>query len=74
MPNWFRRFADKLRRHKDEPFFLYVPFNAVHGPLVASKDYQDKFPGSDPVQRRKLLGMLYSMDENIGKIKRQAPW
>jgi len=57
-----------IRRHKKKPFFLYVPFNAVHGPLVVSEDYQDKFPDADPVQRRKLLGMLLSMDENVGKI------
>lgn len=27
------RAIDFIQRHRDRPFFLYVPFNAVHGPL-----------------------------------------
>ena len=27
-----------IERHKDEPFFLYVPYNAPHGPLQAPEE------------------------------------
>jgi arylsulfatase A len=36
------RAVDFIRRHSDQPFFLYVPYSMVHVPLYVS----DKFEGS----------------------------
>lgn len=49
---------------KDTPFFLYVPFNAVHGPL----DIPPGFSGdkSDPLAIRDA--MLKSLDQGVGRI------
>ncbi|WP_417746276.1 arylsulfatase B [Rosistilla oblonga] len=44
----------------DKPFFLYVPFNAVHGPLNDPPRYTDKF---DVRQ-----AMLKCLDDAVGKI------
>jgi arylsulfatase A-like enzyme len=33
-----------IDRHKAEPFFLYLAFNAVHAPLQATGDYRRRFP------------------------------
>ena len=44
---------------KDKPFFLYVPFNAVHGPLVPPERYKDYDPRE---------GMLKALDDGVGKI------
>jgi arylsulfatase A-like enzyme len=48
----------------DKPFFLYVPFNAVHGPLDLPPDFNgDK---NDPLAIR--AAMLESMDKAVGRI------
>jgi len=49
---------------KDRPFFLYVPFNAVHGPL----DLPPGFDGDkdDPLAIRDA--MLKSLDSAVGRI------
>jgi arylsulfatase A-like enzyme len=50
-----------------KPFFLYVPFNAVHTPLQAPDEYTRPY-GSLPKQRQMYAGMLAAMDESIGAI------
>ena len=54
--------------NKDRPFFLYLPFSAVHAPMQATRDDLARFQHvADPL-RRKLLAMLYAMDRNIGRV------
>jgi arylsulfatase A-like enzyme/peroxiredoxin len=50
-----------------KPFFLYVPFNAVHSPHQVPNKY---LKGLDHLQgeRRTYAGMLVAMDEAIGQI------
>ncbi|MCS6866486.1 MAG: arylsulfatase [Gemmataceae bacterium] len=50
-----------------KPFFLYVPFNAVHTPLQVPEKYLKPYAHL-PEQRRTLAGMLAAMDEAIGQI------
>ncbi|MBM3496469.1 MAG: sulfatase, partial [Armatimonadetes bacterium] len=38
-----REAAVFIDRHKADPFFLYLPFNAVHAPLQAARKYTDRF-------------------------------
>ena len=33
------RAVDWIERHKDKPWFLYLPFNAIHGPREATEKY-----------------------------------
>ncbi|GEA51853.1 N-acetylgalactosamine-6-sulfatase [Vibrio inusitatus NBRC 102082] len=65
-------FADEavnfIDRHKDEPFFLYVPFNASHGPMQAKQQDLEKFAFIEDETRRKFVAMTYNMDVNIGKM------
>ncbi|MCW8833997.1 MAG: sulfatase-like hydrolase/transferase [Colwellia sp.] len=60
--------VDYIERHKNEPFFLYVSFNAVHGPLQARKQDLARFKHIKNKKRRTVVAMNYNMDENIGKI------
>jgi len=53
-------------RHKSHPFFLYLPFNAVHQPLQVTQNYLDRFPDIRMEKRRKLLAMLSAMDDGVG--------
>ncbi len=50
-----------------KPFFLYVPFNAVHAPHQVPEKYLQGFDGLKG-DRRIYAGMLTAMDEAIGKI------
>lgn len=53
----------------EKPFFLYVPFNAVHSPFQAPEEYTKPY-ASLPEPRRTYAGMLAAMDEAIGQIYR----
>jgi arylsulfatase A-like enzyme len=52
---------------KDKPLFLYVPFNAVHGPYEVPDKYKEPYKNL-PGPRRTYAGMVAAMDEAIGKI------
>ena len=53
-----------VAQSKDKPFFLYVPFNAVHGPLNPPPNFDgDK---DDPLAIRD--SMLKSLDDAVGRI------
>ncbi|MBA3442005.1 MAG: arylsulfatase [Pyrinomonadaceae bacterium] len=50
-----------------KPFFLYVPFNAVHAPHQVPEKYTNRYATlKEP--RRTYAGMLSAMDEAIGQI------
>jgi arylsulfatase A-like enzyme len=57
-----------IQQHKDEPFFLYLAFNAVHTPMQATKKYLDRFPAIRNRKRQALAGMLSAMDDAIGRV------
>ncbi len=57
-----------IDRHKEKPFFLYVAFNAVHGPMQASPKDKDLFPEIKDPRRRTFAKMLKSMDNAVGAI------
>ena len=50
-----------------KPFFLYVPFNAVHSPYQVPAKYADAYPNLQG-QRKQYAGMLTAMDEQVGHI------
>lgn len=58
-----------IEDHNAEPFFLYVPFNAVHAPLEATKEYVDRVPESvKEATARTRAGMLIALDDAVGAI------
>jgi arylsulfatase A-like enzyme len=52
---------------KDKPFFLYIPFNAVHTPHQVPEKYKEPY-SSLPEPRRTYAGMVAAMDEAIGQV------
>lgn len=54
--------------HAGEPFFVYVPFNAVHTPIEATEKYQERFPSVSDVTRRDYYAMTSALDDAIGRI------
>ena len=55
----------KERQAKSEPFFLYLPTNAPHGPHWVADRYSMPYQGKGPA---KFFGMISNLDENIGKL------
>jgi len=53
--------------NKENPFFVYLPFNAVHFPLQAPDADIKKFDSGSP-ERDIYLAMLHRMDEGIGRV------
>ncbi|MBR6361572.1 MAG: sulfatase-like hydrolase/transferase [Clostridia bacterium] len=62
-----RKSVDFINRHSDEPFFLYVAYNAPHYPMHAPEKYLDRFPQL-PWDRRIMAAMLSAVDDGVGEI------
>ena len=63
-----REAAAFVERHKDETFFLYLAYNAVHTPMQGPERYRDSFNEIPDAKRRTYAGMLRAMDEGIGAL------
>jgi arylsulfatase A-like enzyme len=57
------------REGKSTPYFVYLPFNAVHGPMEATQKYRDRFPQIKDDNRRTFAGMLSALDDAVGRVK-----
>jgi arylsulfatase A-like enzyme len=65
------RAVDFIRRHRDRPFFLYLPHFGVHSPYQAKPELIERFrqkpaPGGhgNPV----YAAMIASVDESVGRV------
>ena len=57
-----------IDRHQREPFFLYLPFNAVHAPLQGLESYLAKFSNIADERRRTFAAMHSCLDDAIGRV------
>jgi arylsulfatase len=58
--NWM-----KERREKNEPFLVYLPTNAAHGPHWVPEKYKKPYEGKGPAG---FFGMIANIDENMGRL------
>ncbi|MGI9445268.1 MAG: sulfatase [Rubripirellula sp.] len=58
--------VDFVSRHKKEPFFLYVAYNAVHSPPEAPQEDIKKVTGDET--RDTLMAMVKHLDMGVGEI------
>ncbi len=58
-----------MDRHADNPWFLYLAYNAVHTPLEIVDKHKDRIPAevTEPA-RRGYLSLLLGLDDAIGRI------
>ncbi len=61
------REAVRFIRDSNQPFFLYVPFNAVHAPHQVPEKYKEPYAHLKEL-RHTYAGMVAAMDEAIGQI------
>ena len=67
-----QRAVEWLAEQKDRPWLLYVPFNAQHAPLQATRKYLDRFENIEKEDRRKFAAMMSAMDDAVGAILQQV--
>ncbi len=63
--------VDFIQRHKDAPFFLYLPHYGVHSPHEAKAEWIAHFKDKPPVGGHKnpiYAAMIASVDESVGRI------
>ncbi len=65
--NLTREAVSFIERHRERPFFLYLPYSAVHWPLQAPEEDIKRFNTGD-AERDIYLAMLARMDEGIGQV------
>jgi arylsulfatase A-like enzyme len=54
-----------IEENKDNPFFLFISYNAVHTPMHATEDDLEKFKDHP---RAKLAAMTWAMDRGVGRV------
>jgi len=60
-----------IDKHKNEPFFLYLAFNAVHTPMQADDPRLMKFAHISDKKRQTYAAMMSAMDDAIGKVRKE---
>jgi arylsulfatase A-like enzyme len=63
--------VDFIQRHKDGPFFLYLPHFGVHSPHEAKEELIAKFKDKAPVGGHHspvYAAMIASVDESVGRV------
>lgn len=57
-----------IESNKDNPFFLYVPFNIPHYPIQPDPRARDRFGHIDNESRREYAALVGTMDDRVGMI------
>ncbi len=60
--------VDFIKRHTNEPFFLYAAFNAPHAPMQATEADLELFKHIKNEKRRTYCAMVHRLDVNVGRI------
>jgi arylsulfatase A-like enzyme len=65
------RAEDFIRRHREKPFFLYLPHFGIHSPYEAKPELVERFrgiPAADGHHDPVYAAMIASVDESVGRI------
>lgn len=54
--------VDFIKRHKDEPFFAYIPHSYIHGPRLVEKSRADKAGGNE------TRAQIEELDTRVGTV------
>lgn len=60
--------ADWIQKHRESSWFLYLPFNAVHGPHQATEKYLQRFASVPDRGRQQFDALLSGMDDAVGVV------
>jgi len=58
-----------VRANRDRPFFMYVPYNAVHSPHLVPDENINKYLAKGlPLRQARIYGMVERVDANVGRL------
>jgi arylsulfatase A-like enzyme len=58
-----------IQRHREEPFFVYLPLNAPHTPLEVPDRYVENYRAMDLDETTaRVYGMVENIDDNFGHL------
>jgi len=60
--------ASEFIRHTEQPWFLYLAFNAPHTPHQPTAEREERFAHIENIQRRRYLAQVSLMDDAIGTV------
>lgn len=63
-----REACDFIGRHREQPWFLCLAYNAVHSPMQGADEYMERFAHLPDIQRRIFAAMLAHLDNSVGTI------
>lgn len=68
--------ADKanhfIQQHREEPFFLYLTFNAPHDPFQVPTSYYNRITTEKDSLKRIYYGMIEALDDAVGQVLQQV--
>ena len=57
-----------ISRHRAQPFFLYLAYNAPHTPYQVTQEYLDRVPNISDPARRTYAAMIVALDDGVGRV------
>ena len=63
-----REAIDFIRRHEENPFFLFISYITPHEPMEAKASDLKRFAHIDDPLRRTTLAMIACLDDNVGRM------
>lgn len=57
-----------IDKYKNQPFFMYLAYNAPHAPLQATEKYLSRFEAIKDEKRRTYAAMVSAVDDGVGGI------
>lgn len=68
--DWIRKRSqeEKGKSKPEKPWFMYLSYNAPHGPLQATEDDLARFEHLRDRKRRTYAAMVWAMDRGVGRV------
>ena len=63
-----REAVNYIDKYQENPFFIYLAYNAPHGPLQATDRYLERFDHIKNVKRKKYAAMVSAVDDGVGEV------
>ncbi len=69
--DWSIKYIQDRAAHRDQPFFLYLAYNAPHTPIQPPEDWLARVKQREPEmndRRAKLVALIEHLDDGIGRV------
>lgn len=63
-----REAVNYIEKYKNDPFFIYLAYNAPHAPLQATEKYLSRFGHIEDEKRKVYAAMVSSVDDGVGLV------